>query len=47
MYNVNKHFIIQEDVCFYYMRRRIMKCLFLLYKTMYNNNKHFIIQEDV
>ena len=38
-YNDNKYF--------YYIRRRIIKYLFLLYKKTYNDNKHFIIQEDV
>ena len=33
MYNDNKYF--------YYKRRCIMKCLFLLYKMMYNDNKYF------
>ena len=33
MYNYNKYFS--------YTRRRIIKYLFLLYKTMYNYNKYF------
>ena len=30
-----------DNICFCYTRRRIMKCLFVLYKKMYNDNKYF------
>ena len=30
-----------NNICFYYTRRCIMKYLFLLYKKMYNDNKYF------
>ena len=51
MYNDNKYFCytrrcITEQI-FHYTRRRIMKYLFLLYKTMYNKIFVSVIQDDV
>ena len=38
-----KNFVFtkSDNKYFYYTRRRIIKYLFLLYKTMYNRNKYF------
>ena len=36
-----------ENIYFHYTRRRIMKCLFLLYKKTYNEMFVPVIQEDV